>query len=288
MRTSTVASALACATCIGAFVTIPDNLADGVYQVEQRPGSRDGPIIKRMTDDTPPAGLAGRGSFLPPGPPAPCPGPGCERRRRAEDRIPVQLADTLPLPASRAFCRNETRTMTLEDLHGAANRLFYTPLFWIPPRSARFALHNGAVAYVCNLGDWATGSLVEYMEAMRILDERCDIQHDDDGGGGGTVRAAKLAVAEWEQFLGREAAGFPICQWETQPGGIENELMTKQAEGCKTYIGVGIRRLLGGSKGEGEGEGETECNENVTGPGLWERLAAMFPWYNRLETATSG
>ncbi|KAM3503175.1 hypothetical protein MY11210_008812 [Beauveria gryllotalpidicola] len=268
-------SALVYATCAFALFTIPDTLPDGVYQVEKQTNNpQQHPKIKRMDIAPAPAGavVAKRGL--------------CSNKRECDDDVVVLvprdgrypsrtfLTEKIPFPKARAFCRAPTHTLTLDNLHAAVNRLFYTPLFWIPPNSARFALYNGTVAYVCNLGDWGSGSLVEYMEAMRILDERCVAAAE-----GSEVRAAKLSVVKWEKFYGREVAGVPICQWEGEKGGIRNELLEKERKGCLSYVN-GMRRLLGGGD-------ETECNDDATGFWLWEKLWAMFPWYNSRDAATN-
>ncbi|KAM3556562.1 hypothetical protein MY1884_004995 [Beauveria asiatica] len=268
MKISTSVSVFMYATWASAFVTIPDTLPDGVYQVEKQTSPQQVPRIKRM--DIAPA-VAKRGR---------CSGDSCEEKYPSR----TMLTEKLPFPSSRPFCRDETHTLTVDNLHAAVNRLFYTPLYWIPPNSARFALHNGTVAYICNLGGWGSGSLVEYMEAMRILDERCVVAAAADGSDGSDgsavmVRAAKLSVRKYEKFFGREVPGVPICQWETEKGGIRNDLLEKEEEGCLSYVN-GIRRFRGGE--------EAWCNHDATGHWLWEKLRAMFPWYNSRDAATNG
>ncbi|KAM3463291.1 hypothetical protein MY5147_007339 [Beauveria neobassiana] len=263
MKISTSVSVLLYGTCVSAFVTIPGTLADGVYHVEKQTNPRQDPKIKRM--DIAPA-LVRRGRCS----------PGV-----CDDKFPSHtfLTEKLPFPGFRPYCRNETHTLTTDNLLAAVNRLFYTPLFWIPPDSARFALYNGTVAYICNLGDWGSGSLVEFMEAMRILDERCVAPGAGSDGSAAAVvvRAAKLSVRKYEKFYGREVAGVPICQWETEKGGMKNDLLEKQ-EDCLSYIN-GMRRFLGNE--------ETWCNDDATGHWLWERLRVMFPWYNSRDAATT-
>lgn len=168
--------------------------------------------------------------------------------------------------------------MTFDNLHEAVNRLFYTPLFWIPERAARFALYNGTVAYICNWRVWSAGSLMEYMEAMRLLDEGCPV--DKEHQGPGLLRAGKLAIRDWDKFYGREVAGVEICLWETEDGGIKHDLMEKEEEEeCNTWVN-GIRRYLG-SNGACGGEAE--------GPSLADKLRDMFPWYNgTIGAAVSG
>ncbi len=156
--------------------------------------------------------------------------------------------------------------MTLEDFHGAVNLLFHSSLFWIPPNTARFAVHNGAVVYVCNLAGWAPGSLLEYMEAMRLLDEKCGHGIGDKQT---ELLAAKYAVAKWNRFYGREVRGVDICQWESEKGGLKNELLGTENSKCNDYVN-GIWRYLG-NKGT--------CNENATGGRVWKQLKALFPWY---------
>ncbi|OAA51234.1 hypothetical protein BBO_01181 [Beauveria brongniartii RCEF 3172] len=270
MKISASVSVLVYATCASAFVTIPDTLPDGIYQVEKQTDPQQDPKIRRM-DIAPPV-VAKRGR---------CSGGSCDDAVLVprDDKYPSRtfLTEKLPFPGFRPFCRNETHTLTVDNLHAAVNRLFYTPLYWIPPNSARFALYNGTVAYICNLGSWGSGSLVEYMEAMRILDERC-VAADGWDNSSVVVRAAKLSVRKYEKFYGREVAGVPICQWETEKGGIRNDLLEKEEEGCLSYVN-GMRRFLGG--------GETWCNDDATGYWLWVKLRAMFPWYNSRDAATN-
>lgn len=167
------------------------------------------------------------------------------------------LKEKLPIPKGKTFCRRG-RNYTTEDYHAAINALFETPLFWIPPRSARFALHGGTVAYICTLLGWNTGSLVEFMEAMVHLDGEC-----------GENMAGKLTLTDWEKFYGRETRGNDICQWEFEHGGVENEVLKKAEDGCDEYVN-GIQRWLGSSG---------KCNDNATGKKMWQSIKKAFPWY---------
>lgn len=255
MKISLATSVLAGATCVLASIEIPADLSDGLYTVHPDVESPSGHLMKRA-DST-----HTRKRDL-------CPLFGCVNPNLIgaypRDRA---LKELVPLPKTGHFCRVKEHNMTLDNLHEAISLLFYSPLFWIPPNSARFALYNGTVAYICNIGQWNSGSLVEYMEAMKILDDKC---HDNDESPE-VVRAAKLSVVNWDKFYGREVAGVPICQWESEPGGIKNELQDVQKAGCKTYVS-GISRALD-DKGY-------KCNEDAAGLSVWNYLRKLFPWYS--------
>ncbi|ATY66085.1 hypothetical protein A9K55_001976 [Cordyceps militaris] len=243
------------AICASGFVIVPTHLPNGVYEAQQQRDPSAHAIIKRV--DGPAARSIGS-------------------KRRIDPRSKL-LVEMLPLPKSGEFCRAENHTMAVADFHEAVNRLFYTPLFWLPRKSVRFAMHNGAVAYLCNLGDWSPGSLIEYMDAMRILDERCPLGEEDAAAGKDVVRAAKLSITAWEQFSGREVAGVPICQWEFgEKGGMKNDLLSKQKDGCRNYVSPGVLTIL---------DAEIKCNDEFMGPGFWEKMRMLFPWYTRPQEA---
>ncbi|OAA63143.1 hypothetical protein ISF_05019 [Cordyceps fumosorosea ARSEF 2679] len=282
MKISTAVAVIVYANCIAAFVTIPKDLDDGIYQVEQPASPDDQPLIKRIDNLPPPPSAAAAAAT----------GPSARLRRSPKKPGPktpfrIGMFDTTPLPKSKEFCRNETHTMSRADLHAATNELFYTPLYWLPPKAVRFALHGSAVAYICNIGGgWEPASLVEYMEATRMLDDRCRVPGTEQATKETCeqleqVRAAKLSVTSLEKFYGREVPGVAICRWETEKGGLENRLLEVQKNGCRNFVYLGIGRKLSG----GKDLDESTCERNVSGEWMWETLKSLFPWYTKDRTA---
>lgn len=251
MKPTAFISLAICVSLTGA-IHIDPSTPDGLYDASPDQSSPGSHLIRRHVPSNNKRG---------------CPSLGCidtfSGDTYPEGRL---LEETLPLPKGKAFCRAENHTMTLEDFHGAVNLLFHSSLFWIPPQAARFAVHNGAVVYICNLAGWAPGSLLEYMEAMRLLDEKCGHGTGDEKT---ELLAAKYAATKWNRFYGREVRGVDICQWESEKGGLQNELLGTENSKCNDYVN-GISRYLG-NKGT--------CNENATGRKVWKQLKALFPWY---------
>ena len=252
MKPATLLS-LATGASLTDAIHINPSTPNGIYDALPDPKSPNSNLLRRHTPTNNKRG---------------CPSLGCidtfSGDTYPEGRL---LQETLPLPKGKAFCRAENHTITQTDFHAAVNLLFHSSLFWIPPNTARFAVHNGAVVYICNLAGWAPGSLLEYMEAMRLLDEECGHGAGDEGTT--DLRAAKYAARDWNRFYGREVRGVDSCQWESEKGGLQNELLGTENSKCNDYVN-GISRYLG-NKGK--------CNENATGRKVWEQLKALFPWY---------
>lgn len=174
------------------------------------------------------------------------------------------LKDRMPFPHDhKSFCYSN-ETFPTSDFHEALNLLFQSPLFWIPKESARFAIYGDAVAYICNLMDWNTGSLTEYMEAMRILDESCGSKDPS------VQTPAKLAMPKYDLFYGREIRGKAICRMETDASEIKNEAQNVDKFGCKEYANglVDTERM----------DFFNRCN-NAAERTYWDRIKKAFPWY---------
>ncbi|UNI15954.1 hypothetical protein JDV02_002436 [Purpureocillium takamizusanense] len=251
-------------------IRIDSSLPDGVYDAIPDESNNDnnaighhhhhiirrdfmsGPDTRRRTTttDTPAAATAAlsarqQGVPIPPR----CQGEACLR----------PIREALPIPDGKSFCRDPaTRNMTSSDYHAALNLLFESPLYWVPPQTARFALHRGAVAYVCNFVDWNSASLVEFMAAMDDLDREC-----------GVGVAGKRSLAEWDKFYGREARGWDICRLEYQDaGGIDSELMDVVDDGCETYLS-GVRSWFRSGS----------CKHGNSGTALFSKMKELFTWY---------
>lgn len=228
---------------------IDSSLPDGLYTAIPDESNPTRHLIRRDTSslgtDTNIIRARQRGVPIPP------------RCAREECLRPIQEA--LPIPDGKSFCRDPTtRNMTQSDYHAALNLLFESPLYWVPPRTARFALHRGAIAYVCNFVGWNTASLVEFMAAMGDLDREC-----------GVGVAGKRSLAQWDKFYGREARGWDICRLEFQDeGGIDSELQDVVKAGCETYLS-GVRSWFRSGK----------CNHGNSGTALFRKMKELFHWY---------
>jgi hypothetical protein len=259
-----------------ASISIDPSLPDGVYSAHPDPSAPNQHILQRH-DNLNPIALEPRIS------PQGCVPNGCVDLGSA-DYSPWQrdLKEKLPLPSGgKRFCRDNKNNdnnnnnnsnsenkaiLDPDDYYAAINLLFESPLFWMPPHTARFALHGGTIVYACAIGGWNSASLLEYMEAMAQLDAHC-----------GESVPAKLTIPSWDKFYGREARGRDVCQWETEKGGMDggdggSELGAFVDQGCETGVN-GIVRWLG------LGDGNGGCNENAAGWEMWARLKDQFPWY---------
>lgn len=180
------------------------------------------------------------------------------------------LKDRLPIPKSKPFCYQKSNdTVPTDEYHEALNLLFQTPLFWIPPDRARFALYNNTVVYLCNLGGLNSGSLVEYMEAMRVLDKKCGDKFPWTAAPAGQEHVGKLAVAGLDLFFGRELRGRTICQEETEDHWIPNELQEMENRQCQSFVSgaVNIFRAK-----------EDKCNWH--GGEIYNKvIKGLFPWW---------
>lgn len=147
------------------------------------------------------------------------------------------LKDRVPIPKSKPFCYQQSNdTIPTDEYHEALNMLFQAPLFWIPPESARFALYNNTVVYLCNLSRWNSGSLIEYMDAMSIWDKKCGDKFPWTAAPAGHEHVGKLAVPGLDMFFGRDRRGRTICQEETEDYWMANELPNMENRLCQSFV----------------------------------------------------
>ena len=216
-------------------VFIDHGLQDGIYTAYPDPSNPKEHILRRDID-------ASHGILLPRG--------GVWDNRT--------LKEDLPIPKGKKFCW-KGHNFNRSDFYPSINDLFVEPLYWMGPKSVKFSLHGSVVTYICNLGWMNSASLVEFMEAMDQIDEKC-----------GETVGGKISIAKWEKMYGRESRGEEICEWESEPGGLDNNLMEVQA--CENFVN-GVDRWF--DRGEA-------CNEN-SGWSVWGKVNKMFPWYHKAE-----
>lgn len=180
------------------------------------------------------------------------------------------LKDRMPIPKSKPFCYQKSNdTVPTDEYHEALNMLFQTPLFWIPPDSARFALYNNTVVYLCNLSLWNSGSLVEYMDAMRVWDKKCGDKFPWTDAPEGQEHVGKLAVPGFDLFFGRDLRGRTICREETEDHWIANELSNMENRQCQSFVSGAVNIFR---------PKEDRCNWH--GGEVYNKfIKGLFPWW---------
>ncbi|KAJ6440630.1 NAD-dependent histone deacetylase HST3 [Purpureocillium lavendulum] len=261
MKAKTLIIAAAAAVPVAA-IRIDSSLVDGVYHVEPDAANPGGHIFRREASYAGSSLRRGEGEYQRPPAPYNC----------APDNCDSPLTEVLPLTDGLTRCSPNLWARGFNstfDYHVALNLLFESPLYWVPPKTARFALHRDVVVYVCNYGSWNSASLVEFMAAIAEVDARC-----------GANSVGRRTMHDWGKSYGREARGWDICRGPPpsignrlgSKDGLETELWSKIDEGCETYVN-GAHTWY--SKGE--------CRDGAAGRSLWRKLRGLFSWYDPLD-----
>ncbi|CAM1500440.1 Fc.00g096020.m01.CDS01 [Cosmosporella sp. VM-42] len=223
---------LATLTTLATAIFIDHTLQDGVYTVWQNPSNPKEHLLRREIH-------ANHHTLVP-------------RGGRFDN---LTLSEELSFPKNKKFCW-KGHDFNRSDLHPSIDNLFVEPLYWVPEGQVKFSLYGSVVTFMCNLGYINAASLLEFMEAMDQIDDKC-----------GETVGGKISLTNWEKMYGRESRGEKICEWESEPGGIENNLMDVQA--CHTFVN-------GADHWFGRGE---KCNAN-NGWSVWDKVKKKFPWYH--------
>lgn len=172
------------------------------------------------------------------------------------------LKERLPVTSGKITCNkpNPSNTYPTSDYYNALNLLFESPQFWIAPDTARFALYGDSVVFICNKQGWNSGSLVEFMSVMDMLDIQC-----------GEGQAGKRTLKGWGKDYGRGGRKQTICDSEKAEGGIKNEFEKVVKAGCQQYVS-GQESFFGHAG---------TCRRDNAGPARFALLKERFPWYNK-------